>query len=186
MMPHSASKRLLLLLAPTLLALALSGCIGVQPIIDPSVTVPSATATPIPSPPPSPSPTPAAAPGITATPARAFDALGSFITGADHFKRYLSFRNVQVYEQEEDTFVDAVVVNDYPKTIVCAVAVTFYDETGELVASSMLQTRDASYILILPPGETTLFAQVNTDMSLTALDLRIVFDDELGVAPTNN
>ncbi|OQA73294.1 MAG: hypothetical protein BWY35_00683 [Firmicutes bacterium ADurb.Bin248] len=177
--PRSASKQLLLLLAPALLATALLGCVEARPVVDPSVTVPAPSTAPTPS--PSPSPTLSPTPRVTATPARAFDALGNFISGADHFERYLSFRNVQVYEQEEDTFVDAVAVNDYPQTIVCAAAAMFYDETGELVASGMLQTRDASYILILPPGETTLFAQVDTDMSLTALELNILFDEELGV-----
>ena len=41
---------------------------------------------------------------------------------------------MQVYEQDDDTFVDAIILNEYPETIVCAAGVAFYDENGELVA----------------------------------------------------
>ncbi len=181
----AASKALLLALAATLLAAALSGCVSARPAIVPGSTLPLPTpiATPAPTVSPAPSPT-AAEP--TATVAPLFDAKGIPISGADHFKQYLSFRNVQVYEQEEDTFVDAIAVNDYPKTIVCAAGVAFYDEEGILVAEGRLQTRDAQYILILPPGETTLFAQIDTDMTLTDLEIKIIFDDSLGVKPDGN
>ncbi|HWQ59385.1 MAG TPA: hypothetical protein VN540_10230 [Clostridia bacterium] len=177
----AASKRILIILASALLAAALSGCVSARPALVPGETLPAPTIAPTPS--PTPSPSPSSMPAATATPAPAFDAKGSFISGADHFKQYLSFRNVQVYEQEGDTFVDAIVVNDYPETIVCAALAAFYDKSGELVAEGRLQTRDASYILILPPGETALFAQIDTDMTLTDLEIRIVFDDTLGVKP---
>lgn len=180
----AASKRIACVIAPVLVALALCGCVRARPVLDPSRTLPAPTAKPTPSPVASPSPTPTTEP--TATPAPVYDALGNYISGAEHFKQYLSFRNVQVYEQEGDTFVDAIVVNDYPQTIVCAAGAAFYDENEELVAQGRLQTRDAQYILILPPGETTLFAQVDTDMTLTDLDIKIIFDDALGVKPEGN
>lgn len=172
-----------MILAPAFIALVLSGCVSAHPVLDVNQTLPTATATsaPILTPDSVPSPSPTYEPAVT--PASVFDLNGNYISGADHFKQYLSFRNVQVYEQEEDTFVDAIVSNDYPETIICAAGVAFYDENNELVAQGRLQTRDAQYILILPPGETTLFAQIDTDMTLTDLDFQIVFDDTLGVKP---
>jgi hypothetical protein len=178
---RAVSKRIGILLAPALIALALSACVSAHPVILADRTLPPVTQAPAPS--STPEPTPSPTPEPTATPAPAFDAKGNYISGLDHYKQYLSFRNVQVYEQENDTFVDAIILNEYPETIVCAAGVAFYDENGELVAEGRFQTRDAQYILILPPGETTLFAQVDTDMMLTNLDLSILFDDSLGVKP---
>ncbi len=166
---------------PTLLALALSACISARPVIAADRTLPPETETS--SPAPSLEPTPSATPELPASAAPAFDAKGNYISGLDHFKQYLSLRNVQVYEQEGDTFVDAIIVNEYPETIVCAAGVAFYDENDEMVAEGRFQTRDAQYILILPPGETTLFTQVDTDMTLTDLELSILFDETLGVKP---
>lgn len=161
--------------------MALSGCVEARPTLDAGNTLPP-EATPTPSPTPSPTPEPTETPAGTAAVSQ-FDALGNYITGADHFKQYISFRNVQVYEQEDDTFVDAIAVNDYPETLVCALTAAFYDDTKELVASGSMQTRDAQYILILEPGETVIFAQIDTDMALTALDIELIFDDSLGVRP---
>lgn len=181
MNPLAASKRICHIIASALIALALSSCVNVRPVVVTDRTLPPATAAV--TVPPSPEGTPYTTLEQTATPAPVFDLKGNRISGAEHFKRYLSLHNVQVYEQEGDTFVDAIILNDYPQTIVCAAGVLFNDENGELVAEGRLQTRDAQYILILPPGETTLFAQVDTDMTLTDLALLIVFDDSLGVKP---
>lgn len=183
-MKARAASKAAVLLALALAAgalFALSACTGGRPALVPHTTLP-----PPPSPTltPAPEPTPAVqTPAPTLTPAPAFDLAGNFISGARHFERYLLLRNVQVYEQEEDTFVDAIIRNDYPQTVVCAAVAAFYDETGELVAEGRLQTRDAQYVLILPPGETMLFAQVDTDMALTSLELKILFDQQLGVQP---
>lgn len=175
------------LCAITLFAAVLCSACGGQtssaPRIVPEDTLPPlATPTAEPTPTVTPTAEPVFTPEPTPTPS-AFDELGQYISGVDHFKRYLSFRNVQVYEQEEDTFVDVIVANQYPRALVCAAGAAFYDENGELVAEGRFQTRDGQYVLVLPQGETTLFAQVDTDMTLTALTLEIVFDEALGVLP---
>ena len=38
-------------------------------------------------------------------------------------------------------------------------------------------------MLVLAPGETTVFAQIDTDIVLTDKPLEFVFDESLGVKP---
>jgi len=126
---------------------------------------------------------------------RDYDALGARITGSDHYQQYLYFRNIQVYEQHGDTFMDGIIYNSYPETLICAVSLNFYEEKkanatpppgGWLegpVASAALQTRDGKYVLYLAPGENTVFAMIPTDMQLTGLELGLSFDNSLGVYP---
>lgn len=91
---------------------------------------------------------------------------------------------IQVYEQAEDTFLDAVAVNSYPETLVCAVDVHFFEEAGGVeIAGSQLQTRDGQYVLVLAPGETTVFAQIDTDIVLTDKPLEFMFDEAFGIRP---
>ena len=100
----------------------------------------------------------------------------------EHYERYITFNNIQVYEQFNDTFMDAVVVNSYIEPIVCAVDILFA-ENDEVIASGKLQTRDGKYVLVLQPGENTVYAQINTDMTLTLMDFTFKYDDGLGVWP---
>ncbi len=157
--------------------LLLPACINTRPVLMPAYTLPpEITPTPIPTPTPTPVPTPSPTPLI--------DITGVDIEGLDHFQRYLSFRNIQVYEQCEDTFVDAVMVNTYPQTIMCAVTISFYEEEGgETIAEGQMQTRDGEYVLLLAPGETTVYAQIDTDMRLTAMPFKLSYDAALGVLP---
>lgn len=165
------------------MVLLLGGCIRAKPVLMPEYTPPPEAAptpeiTPTPEPTLTPQPTPEAGEDIDPL----HDALGEWISGVDHYKQYLEFKNIQVYEQCDDTFVDAVVVNTYPQRILCAASVSFTEEE-ETVAAGKLQTRDGQYALALEPGETTVFAQIDTDMGITALDYRIEYDETLGVMP---
>ena len=162
-----------------LLCAQLCGCVHDEPVLMPAYTLPPAlTPTPAPTPVPTPAPTPSPSP----TPL--IDVTGADIGGVEHFKQYVRFCNIQVYEQCEDTFVDAIVVNDYPLPLMCAAAVTFYEsEGGEAIAEGKLQTRDGEYVLLLQPGETTVFAQIDTDMRLTDMPFELTFDASLGVLP---
>ncbi len=173
-------KRIAICLA-LMLCMPLCGCVRDEPVLMPAYTLPS-DPTPTLAPAPTIAPTPTPAP--TPSPTPLIDVTGVDIEGVDHFRRYLHFRNIQVYEQCEDTFVDALLVNDYPLPLMCAATVTFYEEAGgEGIAEGKLQTRDGEYVLLLPPGETTIFAQIDTDMRLTALPFEIAFDASLGVLP---
>lgn len=161
-----------------LICMLLCGCVSTAPVLMPEYTIPPEIT-------PTPVPTVAPTPSLVSTPIPTplIDVTGIAIDGLDHFQRYLSFKNIQVYEQCEDTFIDAVITNSYEKTIMCAVSVSFNDENGEMVAEGELQTRDGEYVLLLSPGDTTVFAQIDTDICLTALPFTFSYDATLGVLP---
>ena len=164
-----------------LLALLLSVCAFACAPAEPAAT-PTAEPTLAPTPEPTPEPIPTPEPTPTATPE--FDALGRFVSSNLHYTQYVSFEMIQVYEQAEDTFLDAVAVNSYPETLVCAVDVHFFEEAGGVeIAGSQLQTRDGQYVLVLAPGETTVFAQIDTDIVLTDKPLEFMFDEAFGIRP---
>ena len=113
----------------------------------------------------------------------AYDKNGLLIVGEEHFQQYISFKNIQVYEQCGDTFMDAVAVNEYPDTLVCALNIRFFDEDGTEIASGRVQTRDGQYVLRLENGHNTLFAQIDTDMTLTDKEFRLEYSEDLNVLP---
>mgnify|MGYP003183748014 CR=1 FL=1 len=115
--------------------------------------------------------------------AGAYDRNGLLIVGEEHFQQYISFKNIQVYEQCGDTFMDAVAVNEYPDTLVCALNIRFFDEDGTEIASGRVQTRDGQYVLRLENGDNTLFAQIDTDMTLTDKEFRLEYSEDLNVLP---
>ncbi|MBR5292282.1 MAG: hypothetical protein IKU32_05115 [Clostridia bacterium] len=170
------------LLAIILACLCMTGCVNTASVIDPTVTIPpEPTATPEST--PTPAPTPDAAELDMADLSSAYDELGVLISTADHFEQYVTFRNIQVYEQYVDTFMDAIAVNEYPDTLVCAVDITFYDEEKNVIASSHVHTRDGQYVLRLQPGDNAIYATVDTDMSLTDKEFVLDFNEGLDVLP---
>lgn len=119
----------------------------------------------------------------TEPPADDVDALGNPITGSDHFIRYLTFKNVAVYEEEGDTFLDGVMENGYTLPITCAVDAVYFDDDGNEIARARLQTRDGKYLLVLAPGDTVVLARIQSDITLTERDLTFEFDKETGIVP---
>lgn len=111
------------------------------------------------------------------------DALDRPVEGEEHYTQYLTFNDIQVYEQANDTFVDAYISNSYPKAILCAVTIRFISSDGEEVASGNLRTPDGQYLLKLEPGDTTVYAQINTDTSLLSLDFTLEYDVQVGIRP---
>lgn len=165
-------------------SLLLCACVSSRPVLNPAVTL-APTPTPAPTVTPTPTPSPAPPPTLTPPPQKlvgGYDALGILVASPEHYEQYLTFQNIQVYEQFDDTFMDALAVNSYPEPLVCAVDIVF-EEGGETVASGKLQTQDGQYVLILQPGENTVYAQINTDMTLTLMDFTLEYDEGLGVWP---
>lgn len=158
------------------LSMLLCACSNVTPQLEPALTpIPTATVDPA-------SPTPES----TALPWGSDDgkdALGNSILGSDHYRRYVQFENVRVYEAHDGTFLDCYVVNSYPETLTCAVKVVFKDENGELLAEANLQNPDGSFLLTLENGRTPLYATILTDTVLTDKEFELIFDESVPVAP---
>ncbi|MBR5947637.1 MAG: hypothetical protein IKZ82_03165 [Clostridia bacterium] len=177
-------KLRLLIATAALCALMFWGCTDISPRLDPGVTLPptpetAAPNTESPSPELSEEPTPE----FTLSPVEIRDVLGNIIYGSDHYERYISFSDIYVYEENGDTFVDLTAENSYPKLILCAVNIAFYNADGSIIASSSLQMPDGSFMLALPGGKTRLFARVMTDTVLTDKPFRLIFDQQTGVKP---
>lgn len=173
-----------LIVSAALSALILVGCTDISPTLDSGITPPpapvsEAPVTELPSPDPSAEPTPE----FTVSPEEIIDVLGNTVYGSDHFERYISFSDIFVYEDNGETFVDLTVENSYPKLILCAVNIAFYNPDGSIIASSSLQMPDGSFMLALPGGKTKLFARVMTDTLLTDKPFRLIFDQQTGVKP---
>lgn len=170
------------LLAIIMACLCMGGCVNTASVIDPAVTIPPEP-TAVPAPTPEPTPQSDTVELNMADLSSAYDEMGVLISTADHFEQYVTFRNIQVYEQYEDTFMDAIAVNEYPRTLVCAVDITFFDEEKNVIADSHVHTRDGQYVLRLQPGDNTIFATIDTDMALTDKEFTLDFSEGLDVLP---
>ena len=177
-------KLRLMIASAMVMAFILAGCTDISPRLDPGVTPPPAPDTAAPF---TEAPTPELSdeplPELTTAPDELVDVLGNVIYGSDHYERYISFSDILVYEQNGETFVDLTVENSYPKLILCAVNIAFYNADGSIIASSSLQMPDGSFMLALPGGKTRLFARVLTDTVLTDKPFRLIFDQQTGVKP---
>lgn len=158
-----------------------SGCVNSRPSVD-SGSTPQPTR-PVIRKTPEPTELPLASPEPTNEVGQAYDAKGALITGAEHYTRYLTFKNIIVYEEGGDTFLDGIVQNSYISPISCAVDVVYRDGDGNEIARSRLQTRDGSYLLVLNPGETTVLARILTDMTLTDREFTLEYENEIGIRP---
>lgn len=162
-----------------LLSLLLCSCVGSRSKLDPNITL-----------------QPALTPTLEATleptiiptmPAidRTVDLLGKSVQGANHFEQYIKYFDIQVYEQHDDTFVDMKIENSYLASLKLGLKITFFDDGGTEVASAMFQSQNGQYAMVLPQGISTVYAQVNTDTTITDFDFRIDFDSTFAVMPEN-
>lgn len=176
-------KSRLSIAAAALCALLFVGCSNISPKLDPSVTPPVfETVAPV-TDEPTPEITEEPTPEVTVGPGEIADVLGNIIYGSDHFERYIRFENVSVYEENGDTFVDLTVDNSYPKLLLCAVNIVFYNDDGSIIASGSMQMPDGSFMLALPGGKTNLYSRILTDTTLTDKPFRLIFDQQTGVKP---
>ena len=167
-----------------LAALLVSGCINTVPEYRADVTPePTREPTPAPTAEPTPEPTATPAPEPTQQHVGAIDALGVPISGAEHYMRYVTFTEMIVYEENGGTFLDGIAVNSYPEPLVCAVSIVYRDDDGAELARAQLKTRDGQYLLVLEPGETVVYADILTDMTLVGLEFTLEYDMSTGVHP---
>lgn len=164
-------KRLFLFLLPLSLLIALFGCAMQRSVLDPSRTI--APETPYGPNDYEPVPTPYVSAAVSPSPSASDDRdeMGLEITGEEHFEKYISYHDLVVYEQDGYTYMDGVIKNDYPNTLVCVLDICFY-ENNEQVARARVYTGDGSSLLVLLPDETRIYADIKTDMPVTMLDFK--------------
>lgn len=179
--------RITFIICIILAAFFAAGCVDVSPKLVGSVTPPPPPSSdgPVFTAPPTSAPVVTDEPTVQPSekPDEDKDAFGNIIYGSDHFERYISFKNILVYEENGGTFVDLTAENVYPQLLLCAVNITFYNNDGGIIASSSLQMPDGSYLLALNSGSTSLYARVLTDTLLTDKDFVLTFDPQTGVKP---
>lgn len=144
-----------------LLIMAAQGCVRQSPAL---VGTPTPQFTP--TPPPTPTPELIELPSDTDV-----DALGNRIDTDAHFMQYLTFRDVRVYEYNNDTLLDGVCDNDYPEPLTGAFEIVFSDANGVELARAPIALRSADGTFM--PGETQLYAQIDTDMDVQLLPFEI-------------
>lgn len=169
-----------------IILLSAAGCTNERPHFVDGATPPAAVTdapteapdfTPLPSGYTPPEPTAVPSPGANT------DALGNLIYSADHYERYISFRNILVYEEDGETLIDCTAVNSYPEVLLFAVNIVFYNDDGEEIAYGSLQSPNGSFLIALPEGETGLYARILTDVVLTDKHFKLTFDPQTGVHP---
>lgn len=133
------------------------GCVDTRPTLLPDVTLPASTMAQA---------EPSALPELaTSEPDEQFQSIESV-----DYNEYLLYQNIAVYEQEGHTLFDATIQSEYPGTLVCVLDVCFFDQQGE-VARGRLTDGSGQEVLYLNQGETRVYAQIETDMSVTLLDI---------------
>ena len=113
-----------------------------------------------------------------------YDALGAYVSDAAHFQQYLSFNMVQVYEQEEDTFLDAIAVNEYPHPgMRHGRGVLRWGGDGGEPGPDPDPGRPIRSSA--SAGGNGALCQINTDITLTDMEFALEFNDTLGVLPAS-
>ena len=81
-----------------------------------------------------------------------------------YFDYYLSISNLRIYEQNEETLIDATISNSYGKTLVGELRIIFRAEDGIMFGYGDFYT--ASGALKLLPGENRVYCDVLTEVNV--------------------
>ena len=150
-------KRLSLLILTLTVLLSLSACENAAPVLAGTPT-PAATPTPLPD---------AFTAEITAVPLPT-DLLGNEIESGDHYWQYLSFGELRVYEYDDGTFLDGLCVNAYPEALDGEVHIVYYTSDEKVCGVGVLH--NAAGATRLETGTNAIYAEINTDISVTDMD----------------
>ena len=85
-----------------------------------------------------------------------------------YYEYYLSVSNLRVYEQNDETLLDATITNNYPTALTGGLRISFYDESGMLYGYGDLYT--AAGPLKLFPGENRVYADILTEVDVQEMD----------------
>lgn len=101
-------------------------------------------------------------PDVTGAPVL-MDAMGVPVLDEDahYYKLYVSFTNIRVYEEDGHTYLDAVAVNGYGRTLSGGLDIVFPDGEGGSLGRGTLHT--AAGGLVLAPGSTRVYAEIEAE-----------------------
>jgi len=83
---------------------------------------------------------------------------------------YLTVDNIRIYEENGETLIDAVITNNYPKTLTGGLCVTFRQD-DLIYGYAEFYTADGD--LKLFPGENLVYAYVLTEVDVQMMDFDI-------------
>jgi hypothetical protein len=153
-------RRLLPLLCALLALCLLAACDNATPVLSGTPT-PAATPTPLPD---------AFSAEITAQPLPT-DLLGNEIDSGDHYWQYLSFGELRVYEYDDGTFLDGLCVNAYPLPLDGTLNIVYHAADGKICGTGKIH--NATGGTLLETGTNAIYAEINTDISVTDMDFTL-------------
>lgn len=155
---YSVLKSIPFVLMAVILVALLPGCVHMEGTV-------AGTPTPMASPTPLPAPFQVE---YTAAPVET-DLMGRRIEGEDHyFTYYLAFGDLRVYEYENSTLIDGVVMNGFMYPLQGEVCIRYYNEAGRLIGTGVLQTADGTGLF--RPGSNRLYGEILTDVPVQDKD----------------
>ena len=155
---------------PLLVILLLFGCSAQGAHL---IYIPESTPTPTPlfTPTPPPEPIPITVDPVTGTGFTTDENGIPILNETTHYyDYYLSISQMRVFEENGETLIDAVITNDYPKTLKGGLCITF-SEDGVKYGYAELFT--ASGDLVLLPGENRVYADVLTEVDVQMMEYSI-------------
>lgn len=163
-------KKLILLLA---LLLAL-GCTSQEThLVDLPEATPTTEPLVTPTPPPEPEPIPVApiaGEGIRTD----LNGLPILNERTHYYTYYLTVDNLRVYEENGETLVDAIITNNYAKTLSGGLCITFRQD-GITYGYGEFYTADGG--LKLFPGDNRVYADVLTEVDVQMMDIDLAVSE---------
>ncbi len=87
-----------------------------------------------------------------------------------YYTYYLTVDNLRIYEENGETLIDAIITNNYPKTLTGGLCLTF-KKAGITYGYAEFYTADGG--LKLFPGENRVYADVLTEVDVQMMDFTI-------------
>ena len=89
-----------------------------------------------------------------------------------YFDYYLAIANLRLYEQNEETLIDATISNSFPKALTGALRIVFTGEDGIPYGFGDFYTANGT--LKLMPGENRVYCDVRTEVDVKDMAWELV------------
>ena len=95
-----------------------------------------------------------------------------------YYDYYLTIANLRLYEQNDETLIDATILNNYSKTLIGELRIVFRGEDGIQYGYGDFYT--AGGALKLLPGENRVYCDVLTEVDVTDMTFELVIVTPFG------